>query len=354
MILRPFDKLRRAQAQNARKKPNGFALLEILIAIAISALVSTILFESFNQLNRSVQSLDNTIDEHTKATLIAWYMTKDISGAFIPPRAIQERTKKPDSAKPTSSAGQAPKEPEKKEPEIKPLTHIFYALTNNEKNLQLLTCITNNPLHVYWSESAGAPKPNIVRVAYKLKPQGPVRGWKQPSYVLVRQESLNLDFSAFKEDSDQKIREYEVATGIKQLTATFLSAPPSVPAKQTDSVGQASDKNKKEESKKSKPIEYKTTEQWDKEQQKNEEKEKEPEPIIPHFVNLSIVLWGNLQKTEKQFSVTIPIYPDVQYLPQKSSAQTPPATPNQAPKNQLPAAGGQTPANTQPSPGARR
>jgi prepilin-type N-terminal cleavage/methylation domain-containing protein len=329
-------------------KKNGFALLEILIAIAISALVSTILFESFNQLNRSVQSLDNTIDEHTKATLIAWYMTKDISGAFIPPRVIQERTKKPDSAKPTSSAGQAPKEPEKKEPEIKPLTHIFYALANNEKNLQLLTCITNNPLHVYWSESTGAAKPNIVRVAYKLKPQGPVRGWKQPSFVLVRQESLNLDFNAFKEDSDHNIREYEVATGIKQLTATFLSAPPPpAPAKQTpgqavDQNKQAPDKNKKDADKKSKPIEYKSFEQWDKEQQKSEEKEKEPEPIIPHFVNLSIVLWGNLQKTEKQFSVTIPIYPDVQYLPQKSSAQTPPATPNPASKNQPPAAGGQS------------
>lgn len=334
-------------------KNKGFALLEVLIAIGISAFVSMIVYEGFYQLNRTVGSIDNTVDEHTKATLIAWHMTKDISGAFIPPRVIQERAKKEEKPKPQAPQANNQKpaikeEPqeEKKEP-VKPLTHIFYATSTSEKNLQLLTCISNNPLHVYWSESAGSAKPNIMRVMYQIKPQAPVLGWKNPSYVLVRKESPILDFDLFKDDAGKKIREYEVASGIKQLTCTFLSAPPIIKKKENSS----GDKTKKEPEKKQGPIDYKTFEQWDKEQQNqnNQEKDRQPEPIVPHFVNITIVLWGNLQKSEKTFTAVVPIYPDLHYLPQKEVVPEKPAAPTQNGKVPQNPSGPAVPSSPKPS-----
>jgi prepilin-type N-terminal cleavage/methylation domain-containing protein len=317
---------------NTSRTFSGFSLIEVMIAIAIASFISLLLFESFGQLNRSVASLDATIDEHTKATLLSWHMTKDIAGSFIPPRAIKERTKKDTPEKTDSKDAQGKEqkpaeEPEKKE-SVKPLTHIFYATATDNKNMDILTCVTNNPLHVYWSESTGSAKPTITRILYTLKPEAQTKRGMQPSYALWRQETTNLDFAVLKEDDGKKIRSYEVVRGVKQLTLTYLSAPP--PPKPADpGAKNPQEKQPEKATQQSKPIQYKTFEFWNKEQkgQPQNEKDKEPDPIIPHFVNVTATLWANQQKGEKTFSFVIPIYPDVQYLPQKK--ETKPEPPNQ-------------------------
>lgn len=269
----------------------GFALLEVLIAVTISSLLTLIIFQAFTQINRAVQSTDRMIDLHTKAALVSWQMEKDIAGAFIPPRALEEHAQK--NKPKTATPG---KQPEEK----KLLTHLFYG-TANETNLQTLTCITNNPLQVY-----GTTKPRIVRVVYTLKPQARVKGWKRPSYILVRQESPMLDFDAFKpneQNEQQKIREYELINGIKQLTCTYFS--------KAEKKTQESDDKK---------IEYKTSSEWNKEEKKKTTDQKEPEPIIPNALECSLTLWNPDQTSDKIFVFTMPIIPDVQYLPKEEKS----------------------------------
>ncbi len=257
---------------------SGAILLEVLIASAVSAILATILLAAFHQTNRSLGIADDFIDIYAQVAVVHKQLEQDISGAMIPFEPPKEEKKA--ETKKTLVA-------KKEEKKIKPITKIFYGV-NKDKNLDLLTFITNNPLRIYWGEQAGKPKPHIVRVVYRLKKQ---KG--QPAFTLTRQESENLDFKAFDSNASKPIKAYELSKNIKELSISYTA------------------EIKKENKDKKAEKKYKIFSQWDQEKQ-DEKEQKENLRKVPHGVEIKLVLWDDQQKIDHEFTFNIPIIPDVE------------------------------------------
>ncbi|PKN03539.1 hypothetical protein CVU75_01750, partial [Candidatus Dependentiae bacterium HGW-Dependentiae-1] len=191
------------------------------------------------------------------------------------------------------------KEKDEKKKEA-PLTHIFYG-ANKGAQFELLTCITANPLTIYWGERVGGAKPRMARVVYRLiKEKGaPV------SYRLVRQESYSpLDWAAFSADGAKSIRQLELIAGIKSCTISYTVA-----AEKKSEKSEKVEKNTKK--KKKKEYEYKESKEWklpdketEKEIAKKETEKKEKQKELPDFVTMKLVLWDDAKVREVPFEFT--------------------------------------------------
>ncbi len=287
----------------AKADQGGYVLLELLISLLISGFITTGLFTSFFQLHTAMSTADYITSVHQRATLVYQQFDRDLAGAFKPTQAKKdtEKTEKKDAQQ--DQTKQARKTDEQKKEKL--LTHIFYGTVKN-KQFELLTCITDNPLQVYWSDRAGSAKPRIARVVYRLmKEKG-----EPVSYRLVRQEGFSpLEWDAFIPEAAKKIREIELVTGIKECTVVYTVA---VEKKSEKSEGGAETEAKK---KKKKAYEYKESKEWrisDKEKEKAtaaegdtaKQKKEEPQKELPDFVTMKLVLWDDAKVREVPFEFT--------------------------------------------------
>lgn len=273
----------------------GFTLIEVLIATAVAAIMGTVILMTYNQMNRSTQSIDNLIGVHERAALFMQQFCRDIQGAFIPG---QEDEKKKESQGQKSE---------------KKITHIFYS-KNKDKQLDLLTFITNNPLQVYWSERAGKAIPRIARVVYRLKEAPMKKRSKNKSFILMRQEGLVLDFQEYATDNAQAPRAYELIDGIKELTISFGTY-----------IEKEAGSNKKEKNaKKKSELEYQTLQEWDRENaEKNSPEESDQKGrAVPHEVLVTFSLWDAQLTKTTTFSFVCTIESDLEAaIKEKDAAQ---------------------------------
>ncbi len=280
--------------QGASDKPYGFVLLELLVSILISGFITIGLFTSFAQLRKAMSAADTIASVHQRAILVYQQFDRDLSGAFKPTTAKKETEK--EKVQPGQKPAKQEQDAQKKE---KPLTHIFYGV-NKDVQFEVLTCITANPLNIYWSgDRAGFAKPRMARVVYRL-----LKEKDEPaSYRLMRQEAYNpLDFAAFASDATQPVRQLELITGIKSCSVSYTAA---VEKKSDESAKRETKKKKKKE------YEYKESKEWklsDKESEKksdekdSEKKEKPKE--LPDFVTMKLVLWDDVKAREFSFEFT--------------------------------------------------
>jgi len=287
----------------------GFTLVEILIAMAIASFVIGLLFNGIFQANNMMKKNDSRIDMTQRAALVLHQFQKDIMGSFVPleaqPKEKKAETTDSKSTTTASNPSQQPKKtPSKKKKDTKPLTKIFYGTTKN-KNLDLLTFITNNILEIYWSDRAGKARPKIARVVYRLVKDKN----EKDSYTLLRQESSKLDFDAFKLDTTKKIRAYELISGIKELSVQYMVQEEKKEDKEKASQNEEPSEDKT--NKQQEPKKFKTSKIWDLEKEKKEDKEDKPEKRkVPNYVLIKIVLWDDVKESTETFNTTIPILPD--------------------------------------------
>lgn len=176
------------------------------------------------------------------------------------------------------------------------------------------------------THSAGKPKPNLVRITYKLKEDPENKG----TFILTRQESVPLDW----EKNSGKT--YEVMTGIKEIsveytakiekTVTIEEEKPE-PAKGAQGKPETQPAKPAQPSKKPKTkteVEYKTVKTWDmdqKEEEKKDEQEKAKEQVkqkpIPVLVKITAKLFDNQLKTVVEFIFFIPIISDTEFTPKR-------------------------------------
>lgn len=236
-------------------KKFGFTLIELIISMAISSMMIIILFTSFFQVNKTVQSVDTMISIDSRAVVLQNQFEMDISGAFVPDiTEIKEKKTEP-LTKTTKEKAAAEKEiAEKKEQEQKPkkLEKAFYSINQN-KILKELTFITCNPLQIY-----GQTKPRMARVTYRLKEDKQIKG----SYSLFRQESAQIIYGA-----EKNVIEYEVVNNIKELLISYFIIPD-------------------EKGKEAKPVN-----EWKSDESKKQEKETTPK--IPQYVTVKVNFWDN-------------------------------------------------------------
>jgi len=325
---------------------HGFTLIELLVAIAISAMMSVLLFQALFQAGTAVEVCDSFMDLTTRAAQVRQLLERDISGATTlidnePPQETdmtQTGTKTiGDKTIKDAPTAQKQESGEKKEKQI--IKKLFFSSTGSG-GLGTLTFITNNPLMSFWSSHKGAkgtgkPKPYLARVTYTLEEDKASPG----SFRLLRQESSVLDYEK------RNGRTYEVVDGIKSIGVKFTAKTEKItPAKDKEqdnephSAPAQGAQRPKAAAKKQKPkveVTYNVVTSWDTDQLKQEltqkaeqkpqktEAKKEPEEkkkLIPVQVSFEITFLDKERKSERMFSIDVGIITDTEFsLPKKPS-----------------------------------
>lgn len=311
---------------------NGFILIEVLLAAAISTLIGAALFTSLYQVTRFTTIVDNYADVWTKAAIAHRQLERDLLGVFIPV-AAQKNTEKKKEEGPKDKEKKEQEVPAQKKEPIKLVTKVFYGI-NKDAMLDTLTFITDNPMQVYWGPKAGKAKPRVARVVYRL-----VKDKKEEnSYTLMRQEGYDLYFDAYKEGSTKDIRQYPMIDGIKSMNVSY-------------GVIEKEKEESKEQEKKAQKINYKVLKEWKKEddQKSDEGKEaKKKEIELPAYIFIKLTLWDQQKKRDVYFEFKILLVAQGKPVPMPVEQPGTPSLPSVAQKPQPPVPG--LPGQSQQSP----
>jgi type II secretory pathway component PulJ len=272
---------------------SGFALIEILVAIVIASTLGIVLFSSLGQITQTAGRIEGFIDQHEKLAVALGVLERDIAGAFSP--AQPPHDKKASSEQPT-----------KKMP--KQITHIFYGTKQENGQLQQLTFITDNPLQVYWSSSAGGAVPRIARIVYRLVPDQSKKKFVKKgvtSYALLRQEAPTVYYDAFSQDAQDKIRSYELIDGIQSMTIKYGVHVP---------------KEKKEPSTKNPEMVYQVSSEWNKERTQGDEKKESSDRKVPDDVEIILAVWDTRHERSTSVTLTVALVPETEEVVSKKGA----------------------------------
>jgi hypothetical protein len=326
----------------------GFILLEVLVSILMSSFVFMSLAAGLFQLSKGLQTIDSVIDASTRASTLYTLLERDFIGTMIPVQAAVAQQKKgkvgekkSDTKAPEvkeSPAQEAAQTAQKKE---KPITHIFYS-TLEKENANLISCITSDPVPIYWSERAGKAKPRIVRVIYRLKPDPAIE--KETSFVLTRQEGPQLDFDAYIKPEGSVPPEHVVISGIKSLRVNYGY----IEEKEEEQKAPTDKKSAPAETpaiKKDQKREYKLKNDWpEPPKEESSAVKKESLPLIPSYADISLVLWDPLYKRDQTFSFVINFVSDEEQLETQAALRFVQEKPAPAKPAPAPTPGMKTPA----------
>lgn len=277
---------------NLRK---GFAILEVMLALAIGAILSVILIESIASMGRSFKKISAVSSLERRFTLIQQQFDRDFSGVIAPSITLEE-----EQLRVTEDDGSGPDDKEKKEiedkatpkaktdskkekPKKKRIPYAFFSKNSEGGNCTQLTCITTNPVAVY-----GEAMPRLARVVYSLDPDPEHEGL----FLLSRQQSDILDFKNFSSNTSKPIRKYTISDGIQSLKIDYLAPKP--PEKINDQAmtreeAEENRKKRKEQAKKKPKRELIPLSEW-KYFETDEEEEKSKRPPIPVFIHVTLTL----------------------------------------------------------------
>ena len=174
-------KLSAGQLQK-NKLINGFALVEIMISIAISSVLSLVLFTILLQVQKSAQLVASDVSIGIQVMTGYDRLQKDLTGMFWP-------------------IG----------PEISKIVFSENTHFNDLEILKECSFITSNPLQVY-----GEVKPRVARIIYTLEPE---ESSNSNRFILYRQETtFNLDYQQAKKDSPK----FALISGLRSLNLDYF------------------------------------------------------------------------------------------------------------------------------------
>jgi prepilin-type N-terminal cleavage/methylation domain-containing protein len=298
----------------------GFTLVEILLASAIAAVLSGLLFAVVSQLNRSIPIIDRRADTYEKASMVNAQLERDLSGVSAPNEFYaRQKLAQKDKPQEQSSSDQKKNDEQKKSAEDKkaketaesssteeaakkPLEKIFYS-TNKDGMFEQLSFITTNPLQIYWGGKAGSAKPRVARVLYALQEEKNPRKNAKKSYRLVRQESPTLDWDQFK--SNEGIKEYTLSDNIRSMQVEFSAV--LIPQEKGKEAKPAETNAAKGPTKK----EIQKKKDWsgkiEDESQGDKSASAKKLPLTPQLAQFDIVFWDEKQQRSTPFSFAIRI-----------------------------------------------
>lgn len=281
------------------REKNGFILIEILVSLAISAIILTALYNFLYQANSSVTRVQRVSSIDTRDLLMQNQMESDLSSAIV---LFERKVKSQDGQKAgtaqASGAGSGAKN-KKEEYEDVPLKKCFYS-KNNGDNLEVLTFVTGNPLKAFKK-----PKSQICRIIYKViqdKQKSRVGAGRQAdpiSFTLFRQES---DLLGFEEMEKSKPASYIFVKNIKKIAIEYtVAVKPEEKKDKKDDDSKASQGQKSKASaqvsqeKKEQKVQYKSFKSWAEQEIKNTKKDR------PDFCRIYGQLWDDVKKVSRNF-----------------------------------------------------
>lgn len=261
----------------------GVTLIELMVGLALSALIGSALFTTFFQSTRTLRVVEEYAELDVGLSVALHQLEKDCAGACV---LMYEKTL--EEPEPQAEAGQEKKQEKKS----------FFAKSKN-KQLEYVTFITTNPRSRYGAPLPTAvPKPSLVRVAYKLIEHKD----RKNAFMLVRQESTNLDPALFLKKDEKSPRALTLIDTVKECMLEFMYRD------------------------ETKDNELQTVNQWGIEQQE------EKVPPLPFMVKLRLTLWDARFAVTRSIEYLMPIYSTYiqeQQLQQEQASSPQPPSPQQ-------------------------
>jgi prepilin-type N-terminal cleavage/methylation domain-containing protein len=314
----------------------GFTLVEVMVAIAISGLIATILFTSLFQISSASTVAESVMTVNEKAARLMQLFERDFSGAttLLDNMPSRENT----DTRQTTTTSQAPQEKEGEDKEKKIIEKIFYS-ANKGTRLDMVSFISNNSLLGFWHTTssafkAGGAKPLLTRITYQLEEDREMPG----SYILTRQESIPLEFG------QRSGKTYPVVGGIKSITLQYTSKTVRKTEPKTDTQKRPQKMVQQKPSIDTIYTSNITT--WDSDEYikkavKKDGMEETTYPI-PVFVDIEAVVYDTQQR-EVKYVFSIPIITDTEFTRTKRLP-----LPAPQPKLQQPASYDKNPAQNKP------
>ncbi len=304
----------------------GFTLLELVISIAIAAIISLSLTMLLNQSYASQTKLESLTQLNERATLFFTQLERDLMGATIPIENIlaleAEQEKKSKNKK--DDAAQAPKkengeknnqtaaqDSKKEEPAYKPFDRVFY-YNRGAQNRFFFSWVTRNPLQLHWGSSVGAARPRIARVMYRLEQDAT----DKTLFKLIRSEGLDLTYAPYEKHADPKYKGSAIIDGVKSIKVTCVAVIEKKDEQKDAAkvpLANAAGQQKKEE--KPPVTEVKVLDHWEwplsKDDKQKDDKKSEELPPLPQGVRVELVLWDATHEREVTFAygIYIPALP---------------------------------------------
>ena len=143
-----------------QQNKSGFSLLELIIAIAISALLSIALYQAFEQTRKSVVGIDRVIESDEALLLFYDQLDKDISAIFVPKIIFDSDFAK---ASPDRQDKDKPDKDKQESGAKKINIEKIFLYQAKDSQLSFFTFITTHALSNY-----NKPSAQIARVTYSL------------------------------------------------------------------------------------------------------------------------------------------------------------------------------------------
>lgn len=150
----------------------GFSLLELIMALAIAAMLSISLFNAYRVVLRTVLRIDNDCTVGRLFAMASNQMERDFSGIMFPAGLFDkdnseegQKEEKPQLIEADEKKREKPKDAESETNERAIKAHLFTLETEN-KQLKQCSIVTTNAFAVH-----EITKARCVRVIYRLRPQ---------------------------------------------------------------------------------------------------------------------------------------------------------------------------------------
>ena len=274
---------------------SGFSLIELVIAMAISAIIMLGMMEAYRNAITIGKNSRELLLVNRRVALLFNQMERDFStvSVYLPDTPFEQKEEKAERLQLAS---------ERNKKEEKPLPVITTKINEDEsfqlfgekwQMTQFSSFLCFNALEVY-----GKKTPRYVRVGYTVEPDKK-EGKKVVSYKLIRSETTDYKNAVFKQKEDApEISRHTVITGIRHfsLRYTYRPLPP------------------KEEGKDTPPLQ--NVFMW------TEKEEKKAVNSMPEHVSIALFVWDGDLKRSYPFEVVIPLFIVPTEDTQKSSKDT--------------------------------
>jgi prepilin-type N-terminal cleavage/methylation domain-containing protein len=193
--------------RNVGRTNPGFSALELIMVMAVSAIIMTSLFEIYNQVVRNMKKIDRFVTTDSQILTFENRLGKDLLGLsaiWFTQADFEKKLATKNASDGTQEKSSSGQQQEKKS------SRYFYS-SNKNNNLEMLTFVTTSALQSY-----GATQDRFVRVVYRLE-----KDPKHPGNLrLMRKEILTV--SEYIDDDALKAGKfYELATNIASLEMTY-------------------------------------------------------------------------------------------------------------------------------------
>lgn len=296
------------------KLQRGFSVIELIVVMAVSSILMSILLEIYAQVGRNMRRIDRLVFEDTQLLTLRNRFDQDISGMcalWFTQADLESKQAKKDGKK-TDDAQQ-----EKK------LTSQYFYSINKDKDLNTLTFITTNAFN------------RFVRVMYKLEQDPAHQGLSR----LMRKEIPLPTENIAEQKGGQETSWYELAGGIKSLEMTYQLIDKKEIQRRAAAEKEAEKNNSKPASGEQKSI-IRSVTQWTSDTKKNKDTKKDAGShddasdeqeqdlggaVSPKMVTMKITFGATRQQLEKEYQLDfyIPQFIDAIVKLPNQQAETP-------------------------------